>query len=51
MFAPVASRLQTYCVELGGDEAEYAEAVLALPVVEEWMEAARKEPWKIARFD
>jgi glutathione S-transferase len=51
MFAPVASRLRTYCVELEGDEAKYAEAVLALPVVEEWMEDARKEPWRIARFD
>lgn len=51
MFAPVASRLRTYCVELEGPEAEYAEAVLALPAVEEWMEDARNEPWRIARFD
>jgi glutathione S-transferase len=51
MFVPVASRLQTYCVELEGDDAEYASTVLALPVVEEWMEDARKEPWRIARFD
>lgn len=51
MFAPVASRLQTYGVELDGVEAEYAEAVLGLPAVGEWVEAARKEPWSIARFD
>jgi glutathione S-transferase len=51
MFAPVASRFQTYGVELACEEAEYAKALLTMPAVEDWIEAARKEPWKIAKFD
>lgn len=51
MFAPVASRFQTYGVELGHVEAEYAQALLGLPAVRDWMEAAHEEPWSIAKFD
>jgi glutathione S-transferase len=51
MFAPVASRFQTYNVQLDGIEAEYAQAILALPAVVEWVQAAREEPWTIAKFD
>jgi glutathione S-transferase len=51
MFAPVASRFQTYGVELDGVEAEYAQAILALPAVASWMQASREEPWSIAKFD
>jgi glutathione S-transferase len=51
MFAPVASRFQTYGVELDRDEAEYARAILAMPAVWDWMEDAHREPWRIAKFD
>jgi glutathione S-transferase len=51
MFAPVASRFQTYGVELDHDEAAYAQAILTMPAVREWAEAAHKEPWSIAKFD
>ncbi len=51
MFAPVASRFQTYGVELDHVEAEYAQAILAMPTVREWTEDAHKEPWSIAKFD
>lgn len=51
MFAPVASRFQTYGVELDRVEAEYAQAILALPAVREWLKDAHKEPWSIAKFD
>lgn len=51
MFAPVASRFQTYGVKLDRDEAEYARVILALPAVRDWIEDARKEPWTIAKFD
>jgi glutathione S-transferase len=51
MFAPVASRFQTYGVELGNKEEEYANAILSLPAVKEWVEAARDEPGSIAGFD
>jgi glutathione S-transferase len=51
IFAPVASRFWTYGVELDRNEDKYARAILAMPAVEEWIEAARGEPWKIAKFD
>lgn len=51
MFAPVVSRFQTYGVELDDVEADYAKTILALPAVVDWMQAAREEPWSIAKFD
>jgi glutathione S-transferase len=51
MFAPVASRFQTYGVELDRVEADYAQAILAMPTVRSWIEDACKEPWRIAKFD
>jgi glutathione S-transferase len=45
------SRFETYGVELDTTESEYARAILALPAVGEWMQAARDEPWSIAKFD
>jgi glutathione S-transferase len=51
MFAPVASRFQTYGVKLDDDAAEYAQTILATPAVREWVEAAQQEPWSIAKFD
>lgn len=51
MFAPVASRFQTYGVEPNRDVAEYPQAILAMPAVREWMEDAHGEPWSIAKFD
>jgi hypothetical protein len=51
MFASVASRFQTYGVELDRDEAEYARAILTMPAVRDWIEDARREPWRITKFD
>lgn len=51
MFAPVASRFQTYGIELDGTETKYARTILTLPAVRDWTEAARRETWKIATFD
>jgi glutathione S-transferase len=51
MFAPVASRFQTYDVDLDRIEAAYARAILATPTVRGWIEDAHKEPWSIAEFD
>jgi len=42
-YAPVVTRFQTYAVALPPAAQRYAEAVLALPAVREWMEAARRE--------
>lgn len=51
MFAPVVMRFQTYGVELGRVESDYAHAIQAMPAVRDWVDAAHKEPWSIARFD
>ena len=47
MYAPVVTRFDTYAVALGGTARAYADAVLALPAMREWTEAARAEPWTI----
>ncbi len=47
MFAPVASRLRTYAVKLDDTGEAYVEAVMGLTIMQEWMTAARNEPWII----
>jgi glutathione S-transferase len=47
MFAPVVTRLRTYAVELDPVSHAYADAVLALPAMQEWYAAARNEEWVI----
>jgi glutathione S-transferase len=51
MFAPVVLRFRTYEVELDARLHAYCTAVLSLPAVEEWMAAARLEPWTIESFE
>lgn len=51
MFAPVVTRFHTYGVRLDGVCRAYADAILAWPAMAEWYEAARAEPWSVARFD
>jgi len=48
MYAPVCIRFDTYRVPLDGDNWDYVDAVLALPAMREWREAALAEPWQIA---
>jgi glutathione S-transferase len=43
MYAPVATRFQTYDVKLDRQCADYCETVLALPDMIEWIEAAKAE--------
>jgi glutathione S-transferase len=45
MYAPVASRFQTYAIALNPPARAYMEAVLSLPAFAEWRAAAAKEPW------
>ena len=49
MYAPVALRFRTYEVRVSNRE--YYQAVLALPAVQEWIEAAEREPESIPQFD
>jgi glutathione S-transferase len=47
MFAPVASRFETYKVALDPMCAAYRDAILSLPAVVEWRRAGAVEPWVI----
>jgi glutathione S-transferase len=44
MYAPVVSRFRTYKIELQDETQRYADAIWALPSLQEWLIAARKEP-------
>jgi len=45
MYAPVASRLDTYGIEVSRDTRDYIDAVMALPAFAEWRAAAIAETW------
>jgi glutathione S-transferase len=45
MYAPVASRFETYAVEVSAASRAYMSAILTLPAFVEWKAAALKEPW------
>ena len=51
MYAPVALRFQTYGVALTGAAKDYADAVLALPAVREWVADGVAETERIAAFE
>jgi glutathione S-transferase len=48
MYAPVVLRFRTYAVEA---EKRYMDALLALPALQEWIEAAQAEPESIPQFE
>jgi glutathione S-transferase len=50
-FAPVVSRFRTYGVELDGAAADYAEAVWALPAMQDWVTKAHAEEMTVDRYD
>jgi len=51
MFAPVVSRFLTYDVALDSDCAAYCRAVMELPAMQEWIEAAQAEPDEVVELD
>jgi len=53
MFAPVTARFATYRPELTAGSEEYCSAVLAHPLVIEWIAGAAAEPaeWRVARYE
>ena len=51
MYAPVVLRFKTYAVQLSPIAQEYANTVLALPTLQEWIEAARAESEVIPAFE
>ena len=44
MYAPVVTRFQTYDVRLEAECAAYCKLILELPLLGEWIRAAKKEP-------
>ncbi len=50
-FAPVVFRFRTYRVPLDADAQRYADAVLALPAVQDWIAEAAAEPERIEHYD
>lgn len=51
MYAPVVTRFLTYCVPLDAACSAYCEAVMALPEMQEWVQAALQEPEEIEELD
>ena len=51
MYAPVVSRLRTYGVKVGEVAQAYADAVWALPAMQEWGAEAAREPEREARYE
>jgi glutathione S-transferase len=51
MYAPVVMRFNAYEPELSPAARAYAERVTALPAVAEWIDAARREAHRIAKYD
>jgi glutathione S-transferase len=49
MFAPVATRIRTYDLQVNDLAGEYVEAIYALPAFQEWLSEAIKEPWFVDR--
>jgi glutathione S-transferase len=50
-YAPVAFRIQTYDLRLGGAANPYASRLLALPAMQEWYAAALQETWREAAHE
>lgn len=50
-FAPIATRFQSYCVPLESDALLYQQAILAHPLVSEWIELSRQDNSTIEYFD
>jgi glutathione S-transferase len=51
MYAPVCTRFLTYCVKLDPVCAAYCEAIMAMPHMSEWVEAAMNEPDEVIELD
>ena len=51
MFAPVCTRFMTYNVKLDPVCAGYCAAIMALPHMHEWIEAAKSEPEELEELD
>jgi glutathione S-transferase len=51
MYAPVVTRLRTYSVKVDSDTDAYCKSMLAYPAMQEWIAAAKNEPWLIQQYE
>ncbi|HEX8447820.1 MAG TPA: glutathione S-transferase [Sphingomonas sp.] len=51
IFAPVATRFRTYAIPLPPVAEAYATTLLRHPDVAAWIDAARTEPWVVAKYE
>jgi glutathione S-transferase len=51
MFAPVCTRFLTYDVKLDDKCAAYCRTIMAMPLIQEWLKAAREEPEELEELD
>ncbi|SCU84836.1 Glutathione S-transferase (fragment) [Cupriavidus necator] len=51
MYAPVVTRFLTYDVQLDEVSAGYCRTIMALPELQQWIEAAKQEPEEIDELD
>ena len=51
MYAPVCARFRTYDVQLDAECAAYRDRILALPLMTEWVAAAKAEPDEVEELD
>ena len=51
MYAPVVLRFETYAIEIGEVERHYADTILALPALKEWLAAAEAEGQALPKYD
>jgi glutathione S-transferase len=51
MFAPVCCRFRTYGIRMDDTVQPYCDQILALPAMQEWIEAAQQEPDAIEELD
>ncbi len=51
MFAPVATRFDTYGLQIAPVSQAYVDTILSTPAYVEWREAALDEPWEIGKYE
>lgn len=51
MYAPVVTRFKSYGVVLDGPEAAYAEAIWALPALQDWVAVGKAEAWRLPQWE
>ena len=51
MYAPVVTRFMTYDVKLDPDCAGLCQTIMAMPEMQEWIEAAKAEPDEVVELD